>query len=127
MLEGGATVAGEALIQSVTAGDHTYSIAMVHPFYGVTKMIGGGYVYDWNQIPHVDFTQEWWNQSFIQELQIGDILPCASSDFVYFDSGCFYFNKDLLNQYGLDDKTSCCSYLYSTTGGLFCHYLFFGV
>ena len=25
------------------------------------------------------------------------------------------------------DKTSCCSYLYSTTGGSFCHCLFFGV
>lgn len=103
MLEGSGNEAGAALIQSVTAGDHTYSIAMVHPYIGLTKLIGGGYTYDWSNIPYVDFTKEWWNQSFNKELRIGDILPCASSDFVYFNSGCIYFNKEILNNYNLEN------------------------
>ena len=103
MLEGSGNEAGAAMIQSVTAGDHLYATAIVHPYIGLTKLIGGGYTYDWNKIPYVDFTREWWNQSFNKELRIGDILPCASSDFVYFNSGAIYFNKEILNNYNLEN------------------------
>ena len=103
MLEGSAGEAGNALIKSVTAGDHLYSVAIVHPFIGLTKLIGGGYTYDWNKVPHVDYTKEWWNQSFNKELRIGDILPCASGDFVYFNSGAIYFNKDLMSNYNMEN------------------------
>jgi len=102
MLPGSFTEATQAITTSVTAGDHVYSLGIVHPFGGLTGMIAGGYTYDWNKVPHVDFTKEWWNQSFNKELIIGDILPCASSDFIYFNSGAIYFNKGILANYNLE-------------------------
>lgn len=103
MLPGSYTEATNAIITSVTAGDHDYSIGIVHPYGGLTNLIAGGYTYDWNQLPYVDFTKEWWNQSFNKELTIGEILPCASNDFIYFNSGSIYFNKGILNNYGLEN------------------------
>lgn len=102
-LDGSADESANALIQSIIAGDHTYSLAIVHPYIGLTKLIAGGYTYNWNDVPHVDFEKEWWNQSFNKELRIGDILPCASNDFIYFNSGCIYFNKDMLQEYSLEN------------------------
>ncbi len=103
MLAGSYDEATKALTTSVTAGDHVYSLGIVHPFGGLTGLIAGGYTYDWSQVPHLQMEQEWWNQSANRELIIGDVLPCASNDFVYFNSGCIYFHKDMLENYGLEN------------------------
>lgn len=102
-LDGSGQESAQALTQSVLSGDHVYALAIVHPYIGLTKLISGGYVYNWNELPHVDFSKEWWNQSFNKELQIGNVLPCASNDFIYFNSGCIYFNKEILKKYSLEN------------------------
>jgi len=103
VLNGSGNEATQAIIKSVTANDQDYSLGIVHPFIGLTGLISGGYTYDWNKVPHVNFSQEWWNQSFNRELAIGSILPCASSDFIYFNSGAIYFNKRILANINLEN------------------------
>lgn len=103
MLDGSAAESNNALIKDITAGDGTYSIGISHPFIGLTGLISGGYAYDWNKVPAVDFDKPWWNRSFNSELRIKNILPCASSDFIYFNSGAVFFNKDILADYGFED------------------------
>lgn len=89
------------LKRSVSANDGLYTISM-HSLKGLTGIISGGYTYDWNKIPHVKMDEEYWNQSIREELTIGQILPCASSDFVYFNAGAIYFNKEILNACNLE-------------------------
>nr|MBQ4319968.1 extracellular solute-binding protein [Clostridia bacterium] len=103
MLSGGGAEPINALIASILAGDNSYSLGNVHCYLGLSKFISDGYAYDWNELPYVDFEQNWWNQSFNKELKIGDIIPCAAGDYVYFNSGCIYFNKDLLDKYALEN------------------------
>lgn len=103
MLEGSGPESNNAVIKDVTAGDQTYSLGISHPFIGLTGLITGGYVYNWNKVPAVDFDKPWWNGSFNHQLQIGNILPCASSDFIYFNSGAIFFNKDILGSHQLEN------------------------
>ena len=102
MLPGSFTEASDAIRNSVTAQDGAYSLGIVHPFGGLTGLISGAYVQDFGNIPHLDFEKPWWNQSFNKVLVIGDILPAASNDFIYFNSGCLYFNKGILAECGMD-------------------------
>lgn len=93
----------DAVKKAVFAGEDLYEISIVHPFIGLNNLITGGYVLDWGTIPYVDFEKPWWNHSFNSALSIGDSLFCASSDFIYFNSGCIYFNKELLNELDLEN------------------------
>ena len=93
----------QAVRKAVSAGDDLYEIAIVHPYGGLNGLISEGYTLDWNTIPRVNFEQPWWNHSFNTALAIGGHLFCASSDFIYFNSGCIYFNKELLNELDLEN------------------------
>lgn len=103
VLSGSAAEATDAVIKTVSAGDDAYSLGIVHPYISLTKLLSGNYVDDWNDIPAVDFSKPWWNASFIDQLSIGEKLPCASSDYIYFNSNAFYFNKLILESFQLEN------------------------
>ena len=102
VLEGSYTEPGEALKKSVMAGDSDYDLVIVHPFGGLTGLISGGIVGDWNALDNIDLSKPYWNASFNRNLAIGPLLPCSSSDFIYFNAGCIYFNREIQESIGLD-------------------------
>ena len=103
MLDGSAGEAADAIRQTVMVNDAEYQLGIVHPYMGLRGLITGSLVLDWNKIDSIDFSNPWWNKSFNETLAIKDILPCASSDFIYFNSGCVYFNKELAEKYEITD------------------------
>ena len=57
-------------------------------------------------MPYLEFDQPWWSSSLINELAVGDRLYYASGDAslgMVKGMFCFYFNKDLLADYKLED------------------------
>lgn len=103
MLSGSGSEPADAIRSSVTAGDDEYQLGIVHPYIGLSGLITGAYVLDMSDIPNLNYSKPWWNSTFNEALSIGDILPCASSDFIYFNSGCIYFNKELAEKYSIED------------------------
>lgn len=102
MLQGSSHEAADEIRQSTMAGDSEYQLGIVHCYDGLKGLIADGLVLDWNKVENVDFSNPWWNSSFNSTLSIENILPCASSDFIYFNSGCIYFNKDLAEKYEIE-------------------------
>ncbi len=98
MLPGSDAQSATAIQQSVLADDDEYQLGIVHPYLGLAGLISNAYVLDWNDIPNINLAKPWWNQTFNEALSIGGILPCAASDFIYFNTGCFYFNKGLAEE-----------------------------
>jgi len=103
LLAGSGAESANEVIKNVQAGDLLHELAIVHPFIKLTSLIGGGYVLNWNDIGNINFDNPWWNESFNKNLVIGNILPCANSDFIYFNTNAIYFNKDIYNNYEFEN------------------------
>ena len=101
-LEGSGSQPGDALKKSVMSGDHDYDLVIVHPFSGLTGLISDGIVGDWNSLSNIDLSKPYWNATFNKNLAIDKHLPCASSDFIYFNAGCIYFNKGIQENLGIE-------------------------
>lgn len=61
---------------------------------------------DLKNIPHLDLSKSWWDQSAIRDLSTAGYLFCITGDIIVSDKNatwaCF-FNKDLLNNNNLED------------------------
>lgn len=93
----------EALRLSVLAGDHAYDLAAAHTFIGLTGLMSTGALYDWNKLPVVDMSRPWWNASAKKQLQIGNVLLTACSDYIYQRPMVIYFNKQLITDNNLEN------------------------
>lgn len=85
-----------------TAGDMSYELYLTN--YTAHPMGTGGYLYNFYDLPGVDLTQEWWDQSEVADmtvkgnlyLAIGDISPTE-----LLTSECMLFNKNLFDDNGI--------------------------
>ncbi len=85
-----------------TAGDMSYDLYLSN--YTAHPMGTGGYLYNFYDLPGVDLTQEWWDQSEVADmtvqgnlfLAIGDISPTE-----LLTSECMLFNKNLFDDNGM--------------------------
>lgn len=91
---------GPEISKIVKAGTDEYSLAFTHCIAGIPELIGN--VYDWNAIPYVDFTKPWWNQQMNEELSVENVLLLAVSDLIIFDPNVIYFNKNMIQELGLE-------------------------
>ena len=63
-----------------------------------------GMLIDLNTMPHMDFTQPWWDSNAQAELSIGGKSYLMTGDISVMDDNCtmlFFFNKKLLSDYNL--------------------------
>lgn len=85
-----------------TSGDMSYELYLTN--YTANPLGSGGYLYDFNGLPHIDLSQEWWDQNEIADmtiagklfLAIGDISPTE-----LLTSECILFNKVLFENDGM--------------------------
>lgn len=80
---------------SVKSGDGAYDMAVTHCINGLIGLVTGGYLMDWHDIPYVDFSKSYWNQSINDTLTIEGVTPFAASDLLIADPNVIYFNKDI--------------------------------
>ena len=85
------------------AGDLSYDLYLTN--YTANSLASGGFLYDFYQLPHVDLSQQWWDQNEIKDMTIygklymaiGDISPTE-----LLTSECMLFNKVLFDDNGMD-------------------------
>ncbi len=64
-----------------------------------------GYLYNWHDIAHVDFSKPWWDANAAAELTFGNQLYMMFGDFSLSASNgaqLMWFNKDMLTDYGFE-------------------------
>lgn len=89
--------------KTASAGDDAYQLALPHCIRGVSDMLTTGSLYNWNDLPYIDFTKEYYNHNFNDALSLGDKQFYAVSDYMIANPSCILFNKDLITNYNLDN------------------------
>jgi len=85
--------------KSMMAGDNDIDLGLGHMFMGITALLESGGLYDFNQLPFVDFSKPWWAQHLPKTLEVDGKLFLHVSDLVHNFSDCIFFNKDMLAEY----------------------------
>lgn len=92
-----------AVQTAVLAGISDYDLALTHCVQGVLGLVSSALVLDWNSLPGVDLTKPYWNQSVRENFEVDGVLPIMAGDYILPDVNAIFFNKDLIDRYGLDD------------------------
>ena len=92
-----------ALKASVMAGDHAYDIAIPHQIQSGPGFINGNVIRPWNDVPYIDATQPWWNQTINETIRILDQQYYIAGYITMPTPFCMYANKGLLADYGYGD------------------------
>ena len=88
--------------KEVLSGTNSIDIALTHCISGHSSIVSKNYAYNWHNMPNVDFTKKYWNQSAIDELSINGYMPFPVNDFIIPDPCFITFSKDLVREYGLE-------------------------
>ena len=78
-------------------------LALTHCYVGVAEMATKGYLYDWNNLKYCDYKQKWWNQDCIENLMVNGKNYYMVSDFVVPDMNCVLFNKQMIDEFSLEN------------------------
>ncbi|MBO5257436.1 MAG: extracellular solute-binding protein [Clostridia bacterium] len=88
--------------QSVTAQDDAYQLALTHCIQNVASMVTGGYLYNYDNLPYVDYNAEWWNHRMMDVLRLGSNTYYGVSDYMIPCPYAIFFNKSLVTDYNLE-------------------------
>jgi hypothetical protein len=89
--------------KNVYAGDDVYDLALIHNSSDITKYVSDGVVKNWNDIPQIDMTKSYWNESVQRNMEVEGVLAFASNDFILPDVNSIFFNKLLIENLTLED------------------------
>lgn len=100
---------GLRLLQNtVSAGDTTYDAAIMAG-YDTCVLASNGYLYNLNNIPHLDLSQPWWDQKANDDLMIFNKMFYTTGSISTAINNATYailFNKKLVEDYQLGDYYS---------------------
>ena len=97
-------IAGQAQ-NSVVAGDDAFQMMACHIIY-LGMSATNDYMYNWYDLPYVNFDQPWWSDSTVSDLKYKDKAFIAIGDFALSALGstyCMFYNKEMATNYGLPD------------------------
>ena len=90
-----------AIQQYIMAGDDTYDAYIHVQHTGMPGMIAEGNFVDWNTIPNLDLTKEYWYQLCIEDINYGDKIYAMTGAY-HLNSltaaNVLYFNKRLFDE-----------------------------
>lgn len=93
------------LRNSITAGDRAYDAAFL-VLRSAANAAVAGYCLDFRDLPYVDLTKSWWNQSATEQLSIGGTTYMVASDISVADKDVMwvlFFDKEHAENYQLED------------------------
>ena len=110
IVKGGYAATGEGQSQAaaqfrslIEANDPTYHAFMHVQHTGMPQMMLEGYFVDWNTLPYIDISSEWWYQNITNDLCFGDKVYTMTGDYAlyiqYID--CLIFNKQIFDDLDL--------------------------
>lgn len=94
----------QIITNEVAAGDTTYDLIIPHGDKYTESMAQKNILYDWNDLPYINFDQPWWNKNEIDTLTIADKLFYMKSDITVTNQniGFIAFNKKMISDLNLD-------------------------
>lgn len=98
----------QAISTAVIAGDASYSAATVGGYDACTLVLGG-YLAEMSSLPHVDLSQNWWDQNAVSDLKIAGktyFTTGAVSTAINDCTIAVFFNQQVATDYGIDDLYS---------------------
>ena len=108
-LDGGANHGSTSeMMQIISAGSDEYDIFTASMYGLAPNAIRGGF-YDWYEIPNVDTTKPYYTQSYNEKSSFGGHLFTITGDIslsLIRYSFCMYFNKQLVDNYGIENPYS---------------------
>lgn len=90
---------------SVVAGDDAFQMMACHIIY-LGMSATNDYMYNWYDLPYVNFDQPWWSDSTVTDLKYKDKAFIAIGDFALSalsSTYCMFYNKVMAESYGLPD------------------------
>lgn len=91
-----------SFIQSdIMSGDGAYDIVLNSWYLGIFEMVTGNMLFDWNDVPYIDLSKNYWNQTLNETLAIQGVLFVAAGDYIPANSRCLVYNKQLQIDYNL--------------------------
>lgn len=90
---------------AVLSGEDTYDLVAYHYVQMGIDLLSDVYM-DFREVPHVNFTNPWWNSSTEDLLTINDrtFLAFGSLDLTTISqAACIFYNMDMAEEFGLDD------------------------
>ena len=92
-----------AVQQSVLASDDQYQLVLTHCIAGNASLVTDNLLYDFEMLPVVDFDADWWNLPQMDRLRLGEKYYYGVSDTVIPFPYAIFFNRDILDEYQMDD------------------------
>ena len=99
---------GGKVQKAVSAGDDSWDAVYIR-LYEAPSYLSGGIFMNYNDIPTIDLTSPWWDQSSVEQLSIDNQLYLIASDINVIDKNAtagMAFNKSYAESYGLPDLYS---------------------
>ncbi len=90
------------IVTLVTSGDDAFEIAEHHQYVAYVAISGGAYL-NWNDMPHINQAQPWWNKLSNDGATINGKLFCIMGDLsvtALTYTFAEFFNQDLMTNYG---------------------------
>jgi hypothetical protein len=92
-------------LKSVQAGENAYDLVVTHMIELAGSSLSKPYL-DWNTISTIDLSQRWFLQDAIKEMSVNNKLYVVPGEFclsILYNSYCMYFNKTLIQNYGVEN------------------------
>lgn len=89
--------------QTVMAGLDEYSIFLTHNYIGCIAILTSGSIMNWHDIPTIDLEKPYYNKAIRENFEYDGVLPFLSSDFILPDLNAIFFNRDMVEDYELED------------------------
>ena len=90
---------------SIHAGDNTHQL-ISDSMLGMMNLGNDGHLHNLNNVPNLNLSKEWWDQSVIDDLSLAGKRYFLAGDFMISDKNatwCCFFNKDLIDEYALEN------------------------
>ena len=91
--------------KSINAGDDAFDLVITHSITAGDLALEDYYL-NWYEIPHINFEKPWWAVTTRENLSYDGVCPLAIGDFALMSYGqtvCMYFNKQLVENYDLEN------------------------
>lgn len=89
----------QVFMNAVKNKDGSVDTLVTHAYIGISGYISGGYLYDFNDIPEIDLSADYWNTDYMDSLCFDGRYYLGYSDFNIPKTFVVSFNKDLLDKY----------------------------
>lgn len=92
-------------LEAVRSGDDAYDLIVTHMIELAGSSLSNPYL-DWNSIPTVDLSRQWFLQDAVKEMSVNNKLYVVPGEYclsILYNSYCMYFNKTLIQNHGIEN------------------------